>query len=499
MSRWSSAKNIGLLFLGIFSLVVFIVFCIQFQGNLFPYFIYSFSFFMLLYLSLKKGFLFFEFVLGALLYLGHWAKVSIRHGFFNGEFHEPTGYFSHSVESYDNLFYYSSLAIFGVIFAMIIRRLFFPKYSNLNELNPFKEWSEIYSKNRKVILILFITISILIAYLNFNFGIYQRGLISTFKTSFLFKGLFTWLILFGGASFSALFLETEIRTRKTVSWTLYFAVLAEGFFSNASMLSRSMIINIGSLALGVIILLEKEKYKIGKARILSTILLFFIVFFLSIVFVKGIRNEMHHNRKFNTKEVVKSFDGKKPQLVSSKGILTRLRNAVVQSRSLLIDRWVGLEGMMAVIGYNKKGWGLWRKAWGEKFTGQGTSFFDLEIFNSVYKNQNLEGVHFVSMPGIMGFLFYPGSLIFLFVGMFFVTFFGIAFELLCYKLSGLTIATALFSQTLAYRFIHFGYVPSRTYLILTTLFLNIVLLKMIFSVSASLSNGFFSKRGRNEF
>lgn len=53
--------------------------------------------------------------------------------------------------------------------------------------------------------------------------------------------------------------------------------------------------------------------------------------------------------------------------------------------------------------------------------------------------------HFVSLPGIVAFFYYPGSIPFL---------------------------CALFGQVIAFRYVSLGYVPGQSYLLLESLFLN---------------------------
>ena len=107
----------------------------------------------------------------------------------------------------------------------------------------------------------------------------------------------------------------------------------------------------------------------------------------------------------------------------------------------------------------------------------GTSFYDLKIASSGYSKMDFSKHHFISLPGILAFFYYPGSFAFLFVTLFLAGTFAAAIEISIYKLSGSNvILCSLLAQVIAYRYAHFGYVPGRSYLLFGTLFLNVLLI-----------------------
>ena len=62
--------------------------------------------------------------------------------------------------------------------------------------------------------IVFLTIFVTIAVTNLYFGVYQRGTVPRTKLPYKLNGIYTWLLLFGAASFSSLFLEFEFALKK---------------------------------------------------------------------------------------------------------------------------------------------------------------------------------------------------------------------------------------------------------------------------------------------
>ena len=144
---------------------------------------------------------------------------------------------------------------------------------------------------------------------------------------------------------------------------------------------------------------------------------------------------------------------------------------------LLIDRWVGIEGVMAVSGYPKLGWDLWKSAWKESYNEHEISYYDNNLIDSPYVGTDKTVHHFISLPGIIAFFFYPGSFLLLFSSMFALGVFAATIEAFVFKLGGENvILCALIAQVVAFRYSSFGYVPKQSYLLFGTIFLNLIII-----------------------
>jgi hypothetical protein len=129
---------------------------------------------------------------------------------------------------------------------------------------------------------------------------------------------------------------------------------------------------------------------------------------------------------------------------------------------------------MAASSYPKQGWELWRDAWKELYSSNVTSFYDMNIITSPYREVDMTKYHYVSLPGIVAFCFYPGSFLFLFICMFVLGGLAAATEWCVFKLGGGNlILCALLAQVVAYRYAHFGYAPAQSYLLFGALLLNV--------------------------
>ncbi|WP_419173395.1 hypothetical protein [Halobacteriovorax sp.] len=160
--------------------------------------------------------------------------------------------------------------------------------------------------------------------------------------------------------------------------------------------------------------------------------------------------------------------------------ITIPQNTGTRFIGIAVTRWVGIEGLAAVIGKKEElGSSLLSKALNEKPT-HGTSFYDREIINSIYNDKRLSNNNFITIQGMISFLYYSGSKTFLFCFCFLIGLVCRVFELITLKASkGNLIFTSLIAYVLAFRVIHFGYIPSQSYMLLSAIIFNITLFYLI--------------------
>ena len=148
---------------------------------------------------------------------------------------------------------------------------------------------------------------------------------------------------------------------------------------------------------------------------------------------------------------------------------------------LLINRWVGIDGVMAVV--SKKDLlnvAFLVSAFKERPKVDSPTFYELtfglESMNS-YTNENklYENVKGNTLPGVVAFFYYSGSYLILFIIIFFICVLAAYLEFISFKLSSKNlIFSALIGQVIAFRFIHFGYLPHQSYLLFGTILLTII-------------------------
>lgn len=150
---------------------------------------------------------------------------------------------------------------------------------------------------------------------------------------------------------------------------------------------------------------------------------------------------------------------------------------VEQASTLFLDRWVGIEGGVAVVGSENKGWEVFKEAISERFDKRANTFYDQNFVVSAYDNSRGNGLHFVYLPGCVVFLFYPGSYSFLMCTVFVFSMIAAFIEYLVYRFGGHNLVfCALIAQVIAFRYTSFGYVPLQSYMLFGSMLLNMLIL-----------------------
>ena len=425
---------------------------LRYEGHWFVYLLFTFLANALLANGFRKNAIYFDTFIGIFLWLGFWLKFSVRVAFTSGLFHEPVGAFSRSAEAFDQSLLISSCGFFALIIASVIRRRFFvyliePSSCKSSGLFQF------YQSYRTYCIVVFLGLVVFVAASNISLGIYQRGMVAQTILPFGLNGVYKWLLQFGLASISALVIRFEIELNRNISLMTIFPPLLEGFFSNVSLLSRGMVLNSTALAIGGLRTIRAMKTRIDRANIFLALILFIILFLASLFIVNYIR-AAHYS-----------------------GESEFANRSISIPRSVFLDRWVGIEGVMAVSSSEELGWDLWSEAWREKFQEGRLSLYESRFIESPYVDIDKSKNHFVSLPGVIAFMYYPGSFIFLFFGMIAIGLFASLLEIFTFRFAGQNwVLCSLMAQVVAYRLAGFGYVPGQSYLLFGSLMLNVMLI-----------------------
>lgn len=453
---------------------------IMYPGHKITYIAFTAVLNTLLILGFTKGRIYFDTFIGIFFWLGFWVKYSLRIAFLGGQFQAPEliGKFSGTAVEHDHALLVVFCGISGLIIASLVRRKFFFSYVNITKQARLESIFTFYQMYRRSILAVFFSLFLIVAVTNVVFGIYQRGTLPKTILPFGFSGVYTWLLLFGLTSVSAVILDCEFRLKNNPYLASLMGIL-ETFFSNVSMLSRGMILNGSSLITGMHDNAQKRSHHPG-ARYKVVVLIVFIVLFVSSVFVTNhVRNKLFFSDFPTRSNISKSLLVKMAfanlALKYSIIIPEPVVEAIAGVETLLIDRWLGIEGVMSLVSHQCLGWDLWKQAWQEKYSHSGTSMYDLVVLGA--STEGLKHHHFISIPGIVAFFYYPGSILFLFLSMIMLGFLAAGVEWFVYKFGGANvILCALMGQLVAYRYAHFGYVPAQSYLLFGSLFLNVLII-----------------------
>lgn len=432
-----------------------------YPGQAWVYVLFTFAANALLFFGFRPGAIFFDSFIGLLFWLGFWLKFSVRMAFMGGQFHESVGTFNGSGAAFDQALLVCICAFAALLMASIIRERWMFSYRNQPRAGPHDACLAFYTNFRFAILAAFVAVVLLVGGSNLILGIYQRGAIPRTVLPFGLGGVYTWLLLFGLSSASSLLLHLEMRRTGRISVILAGLAIFECFITNVSLLSRGMILNATSILLGLY----------GAARQVGIVQRFWTWAAIGTIFATAFIASVlgvNHLRS-----------GQYTGSVSAGGLAGIPVNAHViksSTMALFLDRWVGMEGVLAVVGSPLRSWSFWDQAWKETYQKK-LSFYDANLITSAYVNTDLTKVHHVSLPGIVAFFYYPGSMPFLFGSLLLLGLLAACFEWLAFKLGGGNlILCALCAQVIAARFAHFGYLPKQTYLLFGTILLNLLLI-----------------------
>ena len=425
---------------------------LKYPGQGLIYVVFTITSTALLYFGFRKNAIFFDTFIGIFFWLGFWLKLTFRVTFMDGQFHESVGNFDGSGAAFDRALLVTSCGFFGLLAISFLREKYVFTYPvKLTEVAQ-EGLVRIYQYHRTAVLFGFAILFVTVAATNFYFGIYQRGAIPRTILPYGLGGIYSWLLLFGLASISALILHFEFTLNKKTSYLVVILSLLEAFLSNVSLLSRGMILNTTALGYGVFRSLKLYSIESNVRYLAGSFLIFILLFGSSVILVEHLRSNLG---------------------ISDSSRLVAIGRG---TQVLFLDRWVGIEGVMAVSSYPKQGWDLWSEAWKETPANK-LSFYDANLITSPYIDMDTTKHHYISLPGILAFCFYPGSFPFLFMCMCVLGAVAAAIEISVFKLGGgNVILCALLAQVVAYRFAHFGYAPRASYLLFGSLYLNLFII-----------------------
>jgi hypothetical protein len=145
---------------------------------------------------------------------------------------------------------------------------------------------------------------------------------------------------------------------------------------------------------------------------------------------------------------------------------------------LLTNRWVGLEGAMSVQSIPNKNWDLFFQGLTESYQPSIVPLYQ-HLSKSIYTGMDPNQWKFGSLPGATAFLFYSGSFLFVFLGMFALACFAFYFEYIVLFLTGNLFLVSLYSCFLANIITQLGDVPRQNVITITMLVLTGVIICLL--------------------
>jgi hypothetical protein len=277
------------------------------------------------------------------------------------------------------------------------------------------------------------------------------------------------------------------------------------------MISRAMIFSVGALYFAMYKFTKNIKKNFNITFFSKTLILIICLFYISVVSVNFVRMKYFYIGVFNepleelglgfTKEtndsVIKNnfLDKNKEIIIDNDRLIildkSKLQNAYSfnQFLYLSVNRWVGIDGVMSVVGRSEiLNFELLKKSFSDKYQRFSFAFyentFNVNEVKSINISNNVKGN---TLPGMIAFLYYSGSLLFLFASIASLCLIASTVEFISFMICKKNMFfSSLISMVIAYRFIHFGYLPHQSYLLFGSLFFVIFLVFLFFNISKKL-------------
>jgi hypothetical protein len=415
----------------------------HYSGSRFLYIIFSFIFLVMLVSGIKRHFSYGYFFLVWMLWLGFWVKMTV-HLLVSYPFQEPVGFFVGNPKSWDDVLLISTIGGISVVGAKYVYDLAGKFLILPPPPEPYSQplW---YMSIRKYLWGGLILTNVILALINSILGIQQSGLVPHTILLWPFNALIYWLLGNGIALMIATLLWWDISIKQNISWTVY-SIPVMGFFSTVSLLSRSVYV-FQTIPLYFALFKNRKKFiGFSKQNFIGIVTTSLLLFLFSIPLVNGLRNHFYSNVPLEN--ILTGPSGSYGGLVKFSVNLARFS----------VDRWIGLDGVMAVSAYPKKSNELFIQGLTEHAEiGKPTLY--QEICQSNYRFMDMNKYQFASLPGAVAFLYITGHWWAIFLGMFILIFLLLASERLVLKFTSNPLLGALWGISTANAIAQMGIAP----------------------------------------
>ena len=383
---------------------------IQYPGNRLIFCFFSFVIFAVTYFAIRQPTQYAHFFLGLAWFLGFWVKY-LLHQATGGTYYEPHGSFDGSPANWDAVFLVIGIGGTGYL---VGRLLTFPIANPLrdqllkrNIIVPF--WWKSY---RNVIWLLAALLVFSVLAINQEFGLLVRGLAARVVLPWPLGGLFAWMTDIGLALLLAFLLAWDRQSGFGV-FRGFIALSVEGALISISTLSRGVYF---FHTVPPLLTESASAYRSGRFRPIAILLGMWLVIGaavpLSATFLRLFgQNVVPATQTDLASSLTANID--RPQLDVGHG----WNQLISMPQALLVDRWTGLEGVMATVAHPHKDSALLLEAATFHRSFGTVDTYTEKISGSNFTKANARKYEYATLAGPIAFLYFSGSLITVFLGM----------------------------------------------------------------------------------
>lgn len=410
----------------------------QYPGSSGHYVVFSVAFLAMLASGIYKRTTYAYLFLVVFLWLGFWLKLT-AHQIFVYPFGEPVGLFDWSPAAWDKVLRVATSGCIGVMAARIIYGCAGLK-STLSTVDApaAPPW---YPRMQKVLWLALMVVLAGCAVLNAVYGIQQSGLVPRILLMWQLNAAIYWMLGSGFAMCVATLGWWHLASRGTVGPAAYM-VLVASTMSTVSLLSRGLYI-FHTVPAMLAIYMNRVRAKDLSPKRVSIYLAAFIGMMLVSLSLVSVLREYYYS---NVPPALAGFTDS--ATLHEAGAFLRF----------IVDRWVGVEGVMAVSSYHDKGVDLFFNALTEK-SEIGKSTLYQEVCLAHYRFMDLSKFQFASLPGAVAFFYYADSLLLVILGMMVLTMIALCSEVIVSRLTANPFLSAFWGCGMANFIAQFGVAP----------------------------------------
>lgn len=426
--------------------ILFLVWCYLFVNGLFQYLgstshyiVFSVAFQVMLlsgfYKRVTYGYLF----LVVFIWLGFWLKFTV-HQIFVYPFGEPVGLFDYSPAAWDKVLRVATSGCIGVTLARIAYGYAGFK-STISDIEP-PEAPPWYPPIQRLLWFALIFVVSGFGVFNAVYGIQQSGLVPRTILIWPLNAAIYWMLGSGFAMCVATLLWWHLALKKSI-YPVACIILMEAVISTVSLLSRGVyIFHTFPIILGIFM----NRVRVNNLT-LKQVTLYLVAFIGLMLISMSLVNTLRGYYYSDTP----------PVFVEVPNFATSLRGAGTSLR-FVVDRWVGVEGVMAVSSYHDKGSNLFFSALTEKSEiGKITRY--QEVCLAHYRFMDMSKFQFASLPGAIAFFYYTDSLLLVMLGMMALTTIALFSEKMLSRLTANPFLSAFWGCGMANLIAQFGVAP----------------------------------------
>lgn len=462
----------GLSVLGLCWLVLFWAGFNFYPGSSAIYLLFSVLFLALpvsgFYKRYSYGYLF----LAMFVWLGFWFKLTANYLLFGSfPFGEPVGQFDSSPAAWDATLWIAICAASGLLIARLLHGLTRHRFRIRPAIPEAPPW---YETVRPWLWAVAVVLAVGVPVLNVSYGIHQVGMTPRTILHWPLNALIAWMLNLGSALTIAVLVWWDCARPRTIGLP-FSAMLGEAFLSTVSVLSRS---GFPFHAFPQMLALNDTRSVsqrcVGRLRLVA-LGLFVVLCLAAITAVSFVRDHQYvASKSLPTPDPIAAPTPPLPRPAASAPTQPVSSFRLILAHQLLVNRWIGLEGVMAVSAFPGKGAPLfWSMLSEKREPGKVTAYQG--ISNSGYQNAD-PNFQFATLPGATAFFSYSGSLLVVLGGMALMALLLLIGEDLVMLLTRNPLLCALFGMTTANTIAQFGVTPRQDIPFFAMIFASMLLI-----------------------